>query len=151
MKYTVTIEANTQAEVKHLANMFSVLSGSKPVTEETHTATGSFEDVSPSPNAAGEMRPAKKQTAKKKSAPVVEDEEQDDTQETSDGDSGETNDTDYTLEDITKALQKYCKAESKGDTAKGRAAARKVLKKFKVDTPEDLDPSDYANFMDAIT
>ena len=142
MKYTVTIEASSEKEIEALANLFNAALG-----KQTHTATDTIDDAGPAP------APAPKKP-KKKPAPVVEDEEQQEIdnvhQENADEDD-KSSDSDYTLEDITKALQKYCMNESKGDTAKGRAAARKILKKFKVDTPEELDPSEYSDFMDAIT
>lgn len=74
-----------------------------------------------------------------------ETEETDESEETED-DTDEAEEID--VDQVKAAFSKYCKTF--GDVKKGRAAARKVLAKFKVQSVDDLKEKDYAKVLEML-
>jgi len=109
----------------------------------------------------GETKPSKK-PAKTKPEPEAEDDDMglddgevedvtaEETEETEDEEPEVEDDDaeDIDVDQVKAAFSKYCKAF--GDVKKGRAAARKILAKFKVQSVDDLKAKDYAKVLEML-
>lgn len=87
----------------------------------------------------------KKKTTRK--TKVEEPEEDDDMGFEEDGDE-EGEESEYTKEDVIKAFKAYVK--NFGDVKKGRAAAKKVLKKFEAASVDEIDEDNYSEVIETL-
>lgn len=152
MKYALNILCDDADEVKSVLAKLEETTSAKKTTKKK----SQVEDDETDDEDEDEAPPAKKKGRPAKKAKMTDDEDEDadesEDDEDADGDDDDSEDEDdappakskVTKQDVVKALQDYSKRMSGGEQAKGRKAARALMKKYDAESPDDLDKSDYA-------